>query len=194
MSNLNTFIIIMPFILSMFSAILFLLLQIFLKNKYFTNLIISLILILVLNLFIIYRLNYNLDENKIFYLIFVYLCNSFIFMNLIQASVSSIQLVLLKIIYLNPGISRKDILKKYNSNHLFEQRLKRLKSGNIIGVKKNSYFLKNNKILLVLNFSLILKKYLKETFKLNYFLKFILAILQRDILGLIPVMSIIFFS
>ena len=109
MPNFNTFIIIMPFILSMFSAILFLLLQIFLKNKYFTNLIISLILILVLNLFIIYRLNYNLDENKIFYLIFVYLCNSFIFMNLIQATVSSIQLVLLKIIYLNPGISRKDI-------------------------------------------------------------------------------------
>ena len=34
-------------------------------------------------------------------------------MNLIQATVSSIQLVLLKIIYLNPGISRKDILKKY---------------------------------------------------------------------------------
>ena len=115
----------------------------------------------MLNLFIIYRLNYNLDENKIFYLIFVYLCNSFIFMNLIQASVSSIQLVLLKIIYLNPGISRKDILKKYNSNHLFEQRLKRLKFGNIIGVKKNSYFLKNNKILLVLNFSLILKKIFK---------------------------------
>ena len=161
MPNLNTFIIIMPFILSMFSAILFLLLQIFLKNKYFTNLVISLILILMLNLFIIYRLNYNLDENKIIYLIFVYLCNSFIFMNLIQASVSSIQLVLLKIIYLNPGISRKDILKKYNSNHIFEQRLKRLKSGNIIGVKKNSYFLKNNKILLVLNFSLILKKIFK---------------------------------
>jgi len=82
-------------------------------------------------------------------------------MNLIQASVSSIQLVLLKIIYLNPGISRKAILKKYNSKSLFEQRLKRLKLGNIIGVKKNSYFLKNNKILFVLNFFLILKKIFK---------------------------------
>jgi len=161
MLNLNTYIIFMPFVLSIFSAALFLFLQTFLKNKYFTNLIISLILILILNLFIIYRLNYNLDENKIFYLIFVYLCNSFIFMNLIQASVSSIQLALLKIIYLNPGISRKAILKKYSSKNLFEQRLKRLRSGNIIGIKKNSYFLKNNKILLVLNFFLILKKLFK---------------------------------
>ena len=161
MLNFNSFIIFMPFVLSIFSAILFLYLQIFLKNKYFNNLIISLILPLILNLFIIYRLNYNQDENKFFYLIFVYLCNSFIFMNLIQASVSSIQLVLLKIIYLNPGISKKAILKKYNSRNLFEQRLKRLKSGNIIGIKKNSYFLKNNKILLVLNFFLILKKLFK---------------------------------
>ena len=161
MFNLNIFIIFMPFVLSILSAILFLFLQTFLKKEYFTNLIISLILILILNLFIIYRLNFHLDENKIFYLIFVYLCNSFIFMNLIQASVSSIQLVLLKIIYLNPGISRKAILKKYNSKNLFEQRLKRLKSGNIIGTKKNSYFLKNNKILLVLNFFLVLKKLFK---------------------------------
>jgi len=163
MFNFSSFIIFMPFVLSTFSAILFLLLQIFLKNKYFTNLIISLILILILNLFIIYRFNYSLDENKIFYLIFVYLCNSFIFMNLIQASVSSIQLVLLKIIYLNPGISRMAILKKYSSKNLFEQRLKRLKSGNIIGIKKNSYFIKNNKILLVLNFFLILKMLFKGT-------------------------------
>ena len=163
MFNFSSFIIFMPFVLSAFSAILFSLLQIFLKNNYFTNLIMSLILILILNLFVIYRFNYSLDENKIFYLIFVYLCNSFIFMNLIQASVSSIQLVLLKIIYLNPGISRKAILKKYSSKNLFEQRLKRLKSGNIIGIKKNSYFIKNNKILLVLNFFLILKILFKGT-------------------------------
>ena len=82
-------------------------------------------------------------------------------MNLIQASVSSVQLVLLKIIYLNPGISRKVILKKYSAKNIFEQRLKRLKSGNIIGIKKNLYFIKYNKILLVLNFFLILKKIFK---------------------------------
>ena len=96
MLNLNTFIIFMPFVLSILSAILFLYLQIFLKNKYFNNLIISLILPLILNLFIIFRLNYNLDENKIFYLIFVYLCNSFIFMNLIQASVNKKKFLLFK--------------------------------------------------------------------------------------------------
>ena len=161
MLNMNSFIILIPFVLSLLSAIVFLFLQTFLKNKYFNKLIISLILILVFNFYIIFKLHYNIDENQIFYLVFVYLCNSFVFMNLIQASVSSIQLVLLKIIYLNPGISRKAILKKYNSKSLFEQRLKRLKLGNIIGVKKNSYFLKNNKILFVLNFFLILKKIFK---------------------------------
>ena len=161
MHNSNSFILLMPFVLSILSAILFLFLQNFLKNKYFNNLIISLILVLILNFYIIFRLNYNLDENKFFYLIFVYLCNSFIFMNLIQASVSSIQLVLLKIIYLNPGISREAILKKYNSRQLFEQRLKRLKSGKIIGIKKNSYFLKNKKILFVSGFFLIVKKLFK---------------------------------
>ena len=31
-------------------------------------------------------------------------------------------------IYLKPGISKKEILKKYNSNNLFEQRIRRLKS------------------------------------------------------------------
>jgi hypothetical protein len=79
-------------------------------------------------------------------------------MNLVQACVSSIQLTLLKIIYLKPGISKKEILKKYNSNNLFEQRIRRLKSAGIIYKNKSSVYLKNNKILLVLNFFLILKK------------------------------------
>ena len=79
-------------------------------------------------------------------------------MNLVQACVSSLQLTILKIIYLNPGISKKEIIKKYNSKHLFEQRVRRLESADIIYKEKSSFFLKNKKILLVLNFFLIMKK------------------------------------
>ena len=61
-------------------------------------------------------------------------------------------------IHLNPEISRKKIIKKYNSNHVFEERIKRLEATNIIYRNKSSFFLKNKKILWYLNFLLILKK------------------------------------
>jgi hypothetical protein len=79
-------------------------------------------------------------------------------MCLIQAPIRSLQLTILRIIYLNPGISRKEIIKKYNSKHIFEERIRRLEVTNIICRNKSSFFLKNKKILLYLNFLLILKK------------------------------------
>ena len=158
MLKLNIYIIFLPFISILLSSILFLFFQIFLKKKYFINLMISLVFIFFLIIFSIYKLNPNLSDHQIFYIIFAYLCNSFIFMNLVQACVSSLQLTILKIIYLNPGISKKEIIKKYNSNHLFEQRIRRLESANIIYKNKSSFFLKKKRILLVLNFFSILKK------------------------------------
>ena len=50
------------------------------------------------------------------------------------------------------------IIKRYNSNHIFNERIKRLEATNIIYKNKSSLFLKNKKILLYLNFLLILKK------------------------------------
>ncbi len=99
-----------------------------------------------------------LTHEQIFYLIFSYLFSSFIFMNLVQASVSSLQLAILRIVYKKPGITKKNIIKKYNSARVFEERVKRLESGGIIYKNKSSYYLKNNRILLVLNFFLVLKK------------------------------------
>ena len=72
--------------------------------------------------------------------------------------ISSLQLTLLGIIRLNPGISRKKIIKRYNPNHVFDERIKRLEATNIIYKNKSSLFLKNKKILLYLNFLLIIKK------------------------------------
>jgi len=65
---------------------------------------------------------------------------------------------MLRIIYFNPGIKKKEILKKFNSKNIFEERVRRLEKTNIIFKKKTSFFLKNKKILLYLNFTLLLKK------------------------------------
>ena len=155
MPKLYIYIIFLPFISILFSSILFSFFQFFFKKKYFINLMISLIFIFFFIMFFIYKLNFNLSDHQIFYIIFAYLCNSFIFMHLVQAYVSSLQLTILIIIYLNPGISKKEIIKKYNSKHLFEQRVRRLESADIIYKEKSSFFLKNKKILLVLNFFLM---------------------------------------
>ena len=157
-TKLQIYIILLPFIAVLVSSILFLFFQFFSNKKYISNLLISFFLIFFLILISIYKLSPNLNDQQIFYLIFAYLCNSCIFMNLMQVPVSSLQLKVLRIIYLNPGISRKKIIKKYNSNHIFEERLRRLVSGDIIVKNKSSFFLKNKKILLILNFFLILKK------------------------------------
>mgnify|MGYP001476336345 CR=1 FL=1 len=158
LTKLPIYIIFLPFISILLSSILFLFFQFFSNKKYLLNLIISFFLIFVLILIIIFEFSQNLSDQQIFYLIFAYLCNSFIFMCLIQTLISSLQLTILRIIYLNPGISRKEIIKKYNSKHIFEERIRRLEATNIICRNKSSFFLKNKKILLYLNFLLILKK------------------------------------
>ena len=158
LTKLPIYIIFLPFISILFSSSLFLFFQFFSNKKYLSNLIISFFLIFVLILIIIFEFSQNLSDQQIFYLIFAYLCNSFIFMCLIQTLISSLQLTILRIIYLNPGISRKSIIKKYNSSYIFEERIRRLESTNIIYKKKSLFFLKNKKILLLLNFLLILKK------------------------------------
>ena len=158
LTKLPIYIIFLPFVSIFLSSILFLFFQFFSNKKYLSNLIISFFLIFLLILIIIYKFSQNLSEQQIFYLIFAYLCNSFIFMSLIQTPISSLQLTILRIIYSNPGISRKKIIKKYNSNHIFEERIKRLEATNIIYRNKSSFFLKNKKILLYLIFFSILKK------------------------------------
>ena len=158
LTKLPIYIIFLPFVSILLSSILFLFLQFLSNKKYLSNLIISFFVIFVLILIIIYEFGQNLNNQQIFYLIFAYLCNSFIFICLIQTPISSLQLTLLRMIHLNPGISRKKIIKKYNSNNVFEERIKRLETSDIIYRDKSSLFLKNKKILLILNFLLILKK------------------------------------
>jgi len=158
LTKLPIYVIFLPFVFVLLSSILFLFFQFASNKKYLSNLIISFFIILLLNLIIIFKYNQYLNHQQIFYLIFAYLCNSFIFMCLIQTPISSLQLTILRIIRTNPGINKKKLMKKYNSNHIFEERIKRLEASNIIRRKNSSFFLENKKILLYLNFLFILKK------------------------------------
>jgi hypothetical protein len=163
MLKIEIYIIFLPFIFSFFSSILFLFSQLIFKKKYFLKLLASIVIIFFIFLFFIYKTKINFSDVQIFYLIFVYLCNSFIFLNIIQACISSLQLAVLKMIYFKPGISRKKVISKYSPVVIFEQRIKRLIAADIISLKKNYFVLKNTKILFVLNFFNLLKK----TFDVN---------------------------
>ena len=129
----------------------------FSNKNYLLNLIISFSTTLFLLLILSYKISSNVTYQEVFYLIFTYICSFYLFICFIQAQVSSIQLTILRMIYLNPNITKKRIIKNYNVNNMFEERLKRLESGGIIYKKNSSIFIKNNKIIFYLNFTKILR-------------------------------------
>ena len=134
LTKLHIYIIFLPFISALFSSFLFLFFQLFLNKKYFSNLQISFFITFFLFMIVIYELSPKLSDQQIFYSVFVYLCSSYIFVNLIQLTVSSLQLTILRIIYLNPGISRKSLIKKYNSSYIFEERITTAIASIVIGI------------------------------------------------------------
>ena len=158
LTKLNIIVILLPFFSVFISSILFLIFQIFSNKNYLLNLIISFLTIFSLILVITYKISSSISDKEVFYLIFTYMCTFYLFMCLIQSQVSSLQLTILRMIYLYPGISKKEILKKYNANNIFNERIKRLESGGMIYKKNSSFFIKNNKIILYLNFTKILRK------------------------------------
>ena len=158
LTKLNIIVIFLPFLSVFVSSILFLIFQIFSNKNYLLNLIVSFLIMFFLILVITYKFSSNITDREIFYLIFTYICAFYLFMCLIQSQVSSLQLTILRMIYLYPGISKREVLKKYNAGNIFKARIERLKSGGIIYKKNSSFFIKNNKIILYLNFTKILKK------------------------------------
>ena len=158
LTKFNILIILLPFLSVFISSILFLIFQIFNNKNYLFNLLVSFFIVLFIFLFTIYNISYKISEIEIFYLIFSYICSFYLFVCLVQSQISSLQLTILRMIYLYPNINKKEILKKYNANKIFEERIKRLQSGGIIYKKKSSFFIKNNKIIIYLNFTKILRK------------------------------------
>ena len=158
LTKINLYIIILPFFSVFINSILFFLMQLFNKKKYLLNLLISFFITNIGFVVNIYILNNRITDEHIFYLCFIFLCNSFIFMSLVQLPISSLQLTILRMINLNPGIKKKKILKKYNPSLIFDERIKRLISTDIICKKNSSYFLSDIKILIYLKIITLLKK------------------------------------
>jgi len=148
LTKFQIIIISIPFIAVLISSILFLFIQIFFSKKYLLNLLISFFLIFILIFVFVYKLNHNLNDRQIFYLFFAYLCNSFIFMNLIQVPISSLQVKLLRMVSKNKGIKEKKINSLYDSNRIFEERLKTFVNNGTVK-KKNSLIKLNSKKILI---------------------------------------------
>ena len=160
LTKLNILVIFLPFLSVFISSILFLIFQKISNKNYLLNLIVSFFIIFFLILIVTYKINSNISDKEVFYLIFTYICFFWLFLCLIQSQVSSLQLTILRMIYLYPGINKKQILKKYNINSIFKERIERLESGQIIYKKNSSYFIKNSKIILYLNYTKILRRIL----------------------------------
>ncbi len=160
LTKLNIVVIFLPFLSVFVSSILFLIFQKISNKNYLLNLIVSFFAIFFLILIVTYKINSNISDKEVFYLIFTYICFFWLFLCLIQSQVSSLQLTILRMIYLYPGINKKQILKKYNINNIFKERIERLESGQIIYKKKSSYFIKNHKIILYLNYTKVLRRIL----------------------------------
>ena len=160
LTKLNIVVVFLPFLSVFISSILFLIFQKISNKNYLLNLIVSFFVIFFLILIVTYKINSNISDKEVFYLIFTYICFFWLFLCLIQSQVSSLQLTILRMIYLYPGINKKQILKKYNINSIFKERIERLESGQIIYKKNSSYFIKNSKIILYLNYTKILRRIL----------------------------------
>ena len=149
---MNLLIIFFPFFSTLCYALFFLLIQQFKKDTYLKNLIYIFLFIVIIKVYVIFKFNYFFNYHEIFYIFFVFLCNSFIFMNTIQVPISSMQFALLRIIESSPNLSEKDIQKKYNPNIVFDERIRRLCQSGILFEKKSILEIKDKKILILLKF------------------------------------------
>ena len=156
MLNNKYFILLLPFLSFVLIALQFYILQFVSKNR-LNNFVISCISVSILNFFYIYE---NILLIPIFHIIFIMLTsimNIYIFLNLIQLPVSSIQINILRIIN-KKKITQIQLQKKYNDHKIFNLRFKRLLESNVFDYKNDKFLIKSKFVLLVLNIFLFLQK------------------------------------
>jgi hypothetical protein len=158
MNKIELAVIFLPLILTFFYILTFFILQQIYSERYLGNLIYSFIFNFIANICLIYKFSYIFGNHQIFYIVVVYLCGGYIFMNLIQIPISSLQAKILKMIYSDLNLTEKSILTKYNSSNVFEERIKTFLSNKTIIIKKSLIILQNKKILLFYLFFKLLKK------------------------------------
>jgi len=148
MNRLNFLIVFSPFVFTLFYVLVFFLVQQLSNKKYLSKLIYSFIFVLLLEIFLITKFYNFLNTQQIFYILFIFICNSFIFMNLIQIPISSLQVKLLRIISKNNGLNEKKINSKYTPSNIFEERIKTFINNETIIKEKSILKLRSQKILI----------------------------------------------
>lgn len=151
---------ILPFLSFGVIAFQFFFLQLILKNK-FKNFMIATLSLIAINLIYLFI---NFDSITILDLSLIILTsimNIYIFLNIIQLPVSSIQINILRILD-KKSMSQKKLLTQYNDSKIFDIRLMRLSKSNIIKYKKNKFIIKSSFIIFILNFFLFLRKITKN--------------------------------
>tara|TARA_B100001250_G_C19813812_1_gene797147 strand:+ start:2184 stop:2690 length:507 start_codon:yes stop_codon:yes gene_type:complete len=135
---------------------LFFIFQAFSKKRIF-NMILTILFNLILNTIFFYLYQNFYSNFFLTYITLTLLMNIYIFINLIQLPVSSIQINMLKIINKYKSIDVQDLKKKYNNNIIFNLRYKRLKQGNFIQENKKKINLSSKFLLIILNIFLFLR-------------------------------------
>ena len=154
--NNKYFLLLLPFLSFVLIALQFYILQFISKNR-LNNFVISCISVSIINFFYIYK---NIFLNSIFHIIFITITsimNIYIFLNLIQLPVSSIQINILRIIN-KKKITQIQLQKKYNDHKIFNLRFERLLESNVFDYKNGKFLIKSKFVILVLNIFLFLQK------------------------------------
>ena len=124
MNKFNLLVLLLPFIFTFAYSLVFLILQQISDKKYLSKLIYSFIFLFLLKIILIIKFYNFFNIQEIFYILFAFVCNCFIFMNLIQVPISSLQIKILRIVAKHKGIKERKINAMYDSRHIFEERLK----------------------------------------------------------------------
>ena len=154
--NNKYFLLLLPFLSFVLIALQFYILQFISKNR-LNNFVISCISVSIINFFYIYE---NILLISIFHIIFITITsimNIYIFLNLIQLPVSSIQINILRIIN-KKKITQIQLQKKYNDHKIFNLRFERLLESNVFDYKNGKFLIKSKFVILVLNIFLFLQK------------------------------------
>tara|TARA_X000000950_G_scaffold289185_1_gene410573 strand:+ start:4160 stop:4645 length:486 start_codon:yes stop_codon:yes gene_type:complete len=126
-------------------------------NKKIQNIIFSTLFLLIFNSIFIIIYYRELDSFHIVYLILTFVMNIYIFINMLNLPVSSIQINILRLIK-KKNFSEKDLLKVYNDKKIFDIRYKKLMENKVITYNKNKFKIKNNFLIYILKIFLFLRK------------------------------------
>jgi hypothetical protein len=144
-------------IITFFSLFILFFVSQFLRNKKIQNIFFSILFIFIIN-FLFIAINYTmLTDFYICYLILTFVMNIYIFINILNLPISSIQINILRLIKKN-NISEKKLFKIYNDEKIFDIRYRRLIKNNVFTYKKNKFKIKNKFLIFILTIFILLRK------------------------------------